>query len=188
MPEPHSQTGRERPEKMMTFSDSVKSSLRNYLNWSGRASRSEYWWFVLFVNIVLITTLIIDVAMTMIVGFNLLLTIWVNLFLLLPSLSVTVRRYQDSGLFWLWGVIFPFSLGIPLLMRGNSGVNKYGEPPTNAVQEVRIRDILAAMPDNLLMAAKSSWRGRERVLAVFAGVFLASLVISTVLALSLIHI
>jgi|TARA_B100001540_G_scaffold191192_1_gene168538 hypothetical protein len=32
------------------------------------------------------------------------------------------------------------------------------------------------------MAAKSSWRSRERVLAVFAGVFLASLVISTVLA------
>jgi len=182
MTEPHSQTGHGRPEKMMTFSDSVKSSLRNYLNWSGRASRSEYWWFALFVNIVLITTLIIDFAMTMIVGFNLSLTIGANLFLLLPSLSVTVRRYQDSGLFWFWGVIFPISLGIPLLMRGNSGVNKYGESPTNAVQEVRIRDILATMPDNLLMAAKSSWRGRERVLAVFAGVFLASLVISTVLA------
>lgn len=166
----------------MTFSDSVKSSLTKSLNWSGRASRSEYWWFALFVNIVLITTLIIDVAIIMLVGFDPLLYTFASLLLLLPSLSVTVRRYQDSGLFWFWGVIFPISLGIPLLMRGNSGVNKYGESPTNAVQDVRIRDILATMPDNLLMAAKSSWRGRERVLAVFAGVFLASLVISTVLA------
>ncbi|GIS91929.1 MAG: hypothetical protein CM1200mP21_02240 [Candidatus Poseidoniales archaeon] len=41
---------------------------------------------------------------------------------------------------------------------------------------------LMSLPDNLVMAAKSSWRSRERVLAVFAGVFLASLVISTVLA------
>ena len=166
----------------MTFSDSVKSSLTKSLNWSGRASRSEYWWFALFVNIVLITTLIIDVAIIMLVGFDPLLYTFAWLLLFLPSLSVTVRRYQDSGLFWFWGVIFPISLGIPLLMRGNSGVNKYGESPTNAVQDVRIRDILATMPDNLLMAAKSSWRGRERVLAVFAGVFLASLVISTVLA------
>jgi hypothetical protein len=40
------------------------------------------------------------------------------------------------------------------------------------------------MPDNFVMAAKSAWRGRERGLAIFAGVFLASLVITTVLAYS----
>ena len=44
------------------------------------------------------------------------------------------------------------------------------------------------LPDNLRLAALSAWRGRERGMAVFAGVFLASLVITTVLALSLIHI
>lgn len=42
----------------------------------------------------------------------------------------------------------------------------------------RIRDF----PDNMRLAAISSWRGRERGLAVFAGVFLASLVITTVLS------
>jgi len=41
---------------------------------------------------------------------------------------------------------------------------------------------LASLPDNLIMAAKSAWIGRERGLAVFAGVFLASLVITTVVA------
>ncbi|HJM24723.1 MAG TPA: FtsX-like permease family protein [Candidatus Thalassarchaeaceae archaeon] len=43
---------------------------------------------------------------------------------------------------------------------------------------------LLSMPDNFVMAAKSAWRGRERGLAIFAGVFLASLVITTVLAYS----
>ena len=44
--------------------------------------------------------------------------------------------------------------------------------------KIRIRDA----PDNLRLAAISAWRGRERGMAVFAGVFLASLVITTVLA------
>ena len=182
MADHYSQSGHQRPERMMTFSDSVKSCLTNYWNWSDRASRSEYWWFLLFFWIVLATTMIIDVAMTMLVGFNLFLSILANLFLIPPVLSVTVRRYQDSGISWFWALVFPISLGIPLFMRGNSGMNMYGEPPTNTVREARILDILASFPDHLLMAAKSAWRGRERVLAVFAGVFLASLVISTVLA------
>ena len=45
-----------------------------------------------------------------------------------------------------------------------------------------------AAPNNISMAIKSAWRARERGLAIFAGVFLSSLVITTVLALSLIHI
>ena len=39
-----------------------------------------------------------------------------------------------------------------------------------------------AAPNNISMAMKSAWRGRERGLAIFAGVFLSSLVITTVLA------
>ena len=39
-----------------------------------------------------------------------------------------------------------------------------------------------AAPNNISMAVKSAWRGRERGLAIFAGVFLSSLVITTVLA------
>ncbi len=46
----------------------------------------------------------------------------------------------------------------------------------------RASDRIAAMPDNMIMSARGAWRGRERGLAVFAGVFLASLVITTVLA------
>ena len=53
-------------------------------------------------------------------------------------------------------------------------------------------DKLSDIPSDLSTAIRSAWRGRERGLAVFAGVFLASLVITTVFAygvgLSLIHI
>ena len=39
----------------MTFSQSINSVLvKNYANFSGSASRSEYWWFVLFATLVLI--------------------------------------------------------------------------------------------------------------------------------------
>ena len=38
------------------------------------------------------------------------------------------------------------------------------------------------LPDNLRLASIGAWRGRERGMAVFTGVFLASLVITTVLA------
>ena len=95
MTEYHSQTGHFRPVRMMTFSDSVKSCLSNYMNWSGRASRSEYWWFLLFINSLLAIAVFIDVVMTFLLGFNLLLSLTVSLSLLLPALSVTVRRYQD---------------------------------------------------------------------------------------------
>ena len=43
-------------------------------------------------------------------------------------------------------------------------------------------DKFRELPDNLRLAALGAWRGRERGMAVFAGVFLSSLVITTVLA------
>ena len=52
-------------------------------------------------------------------------------------------------------------------------------------QSSGLRDIprkIRDLPDNLRLAALGAWRGRERGMAVFAGVFLSSLVITTVLA------
>jgi len=71
-------------------------------------------------------------------------------------------------------LILPFQLIAELfgIEIGREKGEKTEKPPL----KVRI----LSLPDNLVMAAKSSWRSRERVLAVFAGVFLASLVISTV--------
>ena len=44
------------------------------------------------------------------------------------------------------------------------------------------KSVLGVFPDSIRMSIQSAWRGRERGLAVFAGVLLASLVITTVLS------
>ena len=44
----------------MRFMDAVKKCLGNYVTFSGRAQRAEYWWFVLFVVLVSIVTAIFD--------------------------------------------------------------------------------------------------------------------------------
>ena len=103
--------------------------------------------------------------------------------------AVTIRRLHDVGRSGWWLLLSPTILGLVVIgfflyLEGQSSKNKYGTVPTNAPIEASIREIVSAIPDNLSMSMKSAWIGRERVLAVFAGVFLASLVITTVLAYS----
>jgi len=92
----------------MTFTDSVRTCLREkYVTFSGRASRSEYWWFQLFYVLVMIGFALIFYASGL---FN-------SLALILPLISVVVRRFHDrnlSGWWYLGGIIagmIPF-LGI----------------------------------------------------------------------------
>ena len=53
---------------------------------------------------------------------------------------------------------------------------------TSKTRNQRITDFFVDLPSNARTAVESAWRGRERGLAIVAGVFLASLVITTVLA------
>ena len=71
-----------------------------------------------------------------------------------------------------------------LIQEGGSRKNRFGSVPRNIAPSATLREVFEAFPDVMMMAAKGAWRGRERVLAVFAGVFLSSLVITTVLAYS----
>ena len=64
----------------MEFGQAVKAYFSNYFNFQGRASRSEFWWAMLFVTIISFIPLI-----------NI---IWAFV-TLIPSLSVTVRRLHD---------------------------------------------------------------------------------------------
>jgi uncharacterized membrane protein YhaH (DUF805 family) len=87
----------------MTFTQAVRSVLSSYATFSGRARRSEYWWFYLFTILVAITTSVIDAVLNTafdneigIVG-----TI-TSLALLLPTLAVTARRLHDTGRAGWW--------------------------------------------------------------------------------------
>src|SRR5262245_55939957 len=118
----------------MGFTEAIASGFRNYVGFSGRAARSEYWYWTLFYWIVLIVALLIDGAIAQRRGPAVLAAI-VIFALLLPNLAMSIRRLHDrdqSGWFVLIGFI-PFVGGIILLvwfcMRGTIGANRFGPDP-----------------------------------------------------------
>jgi uncharacterized membrane protein YhaH (DUF805 family) len=93
----------------MTFVDAVKSGIRNYSNFKGTASRTEFWYFYLFtvlLNMVTSTldSLIapaVDLTGSMMASAGPLYMI-TNIALILPNLTLAVRRFHDAGLSGKW--------------------------------------------------------------------------------------
>ena len=106
----------------MNFKNAVKTCLKEkYASFSGRASRSEFWFFYLF--LITIYAICILLAATVSVQF-----LWVfGIFaigMILPALGVTVRRLHDinkSGWFFLFPM--PFDIVSRLLERSNETVS-----------------------------------------------------------------
>lgn len=79
----------------LPFGEAVKRALTvNYCNFKGRASRSEYWWFMLFIFIAMIAVSVIfcwsETLSSIALGI-------VYLGILLPALGLSVRRMHDIG-------------------------------------------------------------------------------------------
>jgi len=115
----------------MSFPEAVKSGFSRYVDFSGRSSRSEYWWWTLFVIILNIVFSVLDSA----IGTASVLSLVFGLAVFLPDLAVSVRRLHDidrSG-WWLLLVLIPIIGWIALLIwyvkRGNDGDNSYGPDP-----------------------------------------------------------
>jgi uncharacterized membrane protein YhaH (DUF805 family) len=112
----------------MDFMTAVKTVLtENYVNFRGRASRSEFWWFALFVFVV---SIVLQVILGEIVG-----AIF-SLAVLLPSIAVAVRRLHDvdrSGWWYLLALIpligFLILLFAFFIHRGTVGANRFGPDP-----------------------------------------------------------
>jgi uncharacterized membrane protein YhaH (DUF805 family) len=111
------------------FPDAVRSVLSQYANFSGRARRSEYWWFVLFYVIVYVVAAVLDQMLGTPV-----LAIVVTLGLLLPSIAVGARRLHDTDRSGWWQLlnIIPFG-GIVVLvfecLDSQPGTNRFGPSP-----------------------------------------------------------
>jgi len=108
----------------MTFRTAVRTCLREkFATFSGRASRAEYWWFLLFymgvvlgVILLLVGAIVLDSLsnptfyawippLSIVVGL-------VYLLLFIPFAAVTVRRFHDMNISgWTYGVI----LGVALI-------------------------------------------------------------------------
>lgn len=71
----------------MEFTESIKTCLSKYANFNGRASRSEYWWFWVFVSLIQAIASVMDPTLGTIC----------QLALLLPMLAAGVRRMHDTN-------------------------------------------------------------------------------------------
>ena len=144
----------------MTFSQAVNTCLRQkYATFSGRATRSEYWWFALFYFLVAFVLAFVFILFAggmsfMVPGsnagagmgvFGMIIAVVAVVFvlgMLLPTIAVSVRRYHDINLSgWWYLAVFLVSL-VPVLslvgtiafvvvglIKGTDGPNKFGPDP-----------------------------------------------------------
>jgi len=100
------------------------------VKFNGRASRSEFWWFVLFAYLVAIVISLVENAL----GSNGFISVIWSLALLLPILGLYFRRLHDAdhSAWWLLIALVPLVGAIVLIVfwatKGTPGDNKYGPP------------------------------------------------------------
>ncbi|WP_262694515.1 DUF805 domain-containing protein [Kordiimonas aquimaris] len=114
----------------MDFGTAVKTGFRRYLDFEGRSIRSEYWWWMLFVFLVNIALNIFNGS----IGGTLLSSLF-SLIVLIPDISVSVRRLHDIGksgwwiLLWLVPLIGWVVIVYWAVQEGDVGDNEYGPDP-----------------------------------------------------------
>ncbi len=141
----------------MGFGEAIKHNFTHYADFSGRAQRSQYWWWVLFVVIVGVVTNILDSLLGLRLGASTtdvmigdqvvpladqgvgVLTTLFALAVIIPGIAVQVRRLHDTGRtgwWWLWGTLLALvcCIGAIILIvfyvqRGTAGPNRYGADP-----------------------------------------------------------
>jgi uncharacterized membrane protein YhaH (DUF805 family) len=127
---------REKGGIAMGIQEAITTCFSKYVSFDGRAPRSEYWYWVLFIVVVYVVLLAIGAAAQ-----SSIISILAMLFILatfLPSISVIVRRLHDtdhSG-WWYWIALVPIVGGLWLLyfmvIAGTPGPNRFGPPSLGA--------------------------------------------------------
>lgn len=115
----------------MSFQEAISSGLSRYIDFNTRSSRSEYWFWVLFVILLSIVAGVID---SIIFDAPILRSL-VTLGLLIPGIAVGVRRLHDidrSG-WWYLIALIPLIGALVLIywfvQPGTAGRNEYGDNP-----------------------------------------------------------
>lgn len=93
----------------VSFGDAISRAFNNYCCFTGRASRSEYWWFCLF-NVIVSWGIGFVFGLTFgsdSLAYKCISALW-SLAVFLPSLGLVFRRLHDtgrSGWNWCWGFL-----------------------------------------------------------------------------------
>lgn len=143
----------------MGFGEAIKTNFSKYATFSGRASRSEFWWWVLFTNLVSLGLNLVDSIAHLRIGesttdiligdqvvpfvnsgVGVLSGLWA-LAVLIPTLAVAIRRLHDadhSGWWILWGALLSIicCVGAIILfifyVTGSKPANRWGPPAGTA--------------------------------------------------------
>jgi len=105
----------------MTFTESIKTCFNKYATFDGTASRSEFWWFMLFLFLASAAANVLSET----------LGILFNLATILPSLAVACRRLHETDrsgwwqLIWLVPVVGWIILIVFLVQEGRP--NRYSQ-------------------------------------------------------------
>ena len=121
----------------MNMKEAVISVLTNWKDFSGRACRSEFWYFCLAALLLSLIISIIEIATGMVdieSGQMGILSIIFTLLLIVPSLSVTARRLQDRGWSGWWQLLYLTIVGTLVIIVLNilpakEDENKWGRNP-----------------------------------------------------------
>jgi uncharacterized membrane protein YhaH (DUF805 family) len=116
----------------MNIQDAVATCLAKYATFRGRASRSEYWWFILATTVFGWFAIIAGNSLAQGMG-----QLWNSIYsiaILLPTIAVATRRLHDVGRSGWWQLLLLTVLGIVLLIYwlaqpSQPGPNQYGEEP-----------------------------------------------------------
>ena len=130
-----------RPANMMPFMDAMKSGFKNSFTLSGRASRSEYWYWILggfiFQIVMIVGSLVLAIIEIPVLPA---LMILAPILLVPGSITLVVRRLHDVGMSgWMWFVALVPVVGVLYLIylfvqEGDMGENAYGAVPTNMLE------------------------------------------------------
>lgn len=104
--------------------------LENYANFNGRASKAEYWWYILATIIVSIGASVIDLVL----GTTIINSL-ISLALFVPGIAVAARRLHDTNRSGWWQLIAITIIGlIPLIIwlvqSSDQTENSFGSVPT----------------------------------------------------------
>ena len=126
----------------MGFVEAVKAFIFKYVSFSGRAPRSEYWWFVLFVVLVSILIAILD---TIIFGVDPTTGESIQIFnpifqlaMFLPMLAAGWRRLHDTGRPG-WYLLLPMSFSFLSMVMLFAGVAVFAVLETGAQNPEQLR-------------------------------------------------
>lgn len=116
--------------QQVSFGDAIKICFNKYADFEGRARRSEFWWWRLFLAIV---NMALQMVVTFTFGGATIFVLLVSFALLIPDLAVGARRLHDTGRSgWLQLLMLTCVGFIPLIIwwcEDSQGDNEYGPSP-----------------------------------------------------------